>query len=254
MISVISPAKTLCYDNNVNQSFSYPEFLNKSKKLIEILSKMKVNELSALMKTSEKISELNYQRFKNWNAKFDLNNSKQSIFVFKGDVYIGLDTNTLSEEDLKFSQQNLRILSGLYGILRPLDLMMPYRLEMGTKLKNKIGKNLYDFWGDDITENLNNTLSKHNDKTLVNLASNEYFKSINKTKINAQIINPIFKDYKSGKYKIISFFAKKARGLMSRFIIQNRIDNHLNLKDFNMNGYCFSKSDSDKSNYVFLRK
>ena len=205
------------------------------------------------MKTSEKISELNYQRFKNWNAKFDLNNSKQSIFVFKGDVYIGLDTNTLSEEDLKFSQQNLRILSGLYGILRPLDLMMPYRLEMGAKLKNKIGKNLYDFWGDDITENLNNTLSKHNDKTLVNLASNEYFKAVQQKNLDGRLITPEFKDWKNGKYKMISFFAKKARGLMVRYAIDHKLQEPEELQNFDYDGYNYNPELSQADRWVFCR-
>ena len=254
MISVISPAKTLCYEKTNNKNYSKPEFIDKSQELIDILSKMNVEEISVLMKTSEKISKLNYKRFQDWNSELHHKNSKQSIFAFKGDVYTGLDVSTLSESEINFSQNNLRILSGLYGVLRPLDLMMPYRLEMGTKLKNKKGKDLYDFWGENITSSINKILENHKDKTLVNLASNEYFKSIKKNKIQAQIITPIFKDYKSGKYKIISFFAKKARGLMSRFIMKNKIENHFDLKKFDLGGYSFSKSDSDELNYVYLRK
>ena len=254
MISVISPAKTLCYEKINNKSYSKPEFINKSQELIDVLSKMNVEEISFLMKTSEKISKLNYKRFQDWNSELHHKNSKQSIFAFKGDVYTGLDVSTLSESEINFSQNNLRILSGLYGVLRPLDLMMPYRLEMGTKLKNKKGKDLYDFWGENITNSINKILVNHKDKTLVNLASNEYFKSIKKNKIQAQIITPIFKDYKSGNYKIISFFAKKARGLMSRFIMKNKIENYFDLKEFDLGGYSFSKSDSDELNYVYLRK
>ena len=253
MISVISPAKTLCYEKINNKSYSKPEFINKSQELIDVLSKMNVEEISFLMKTSEKISKLNYKRFQDWSSELHHKNSKQSIFAFKGDVYTGLDVSTLSESEINFSQDNLRILSGLYGVLRPLDLMMPYRLEMGTKLKNKKGKDLYDFWGENITNSINKILENHKDKTLVNLASNEYFKSIKKNKIQAQIITPIFKDYKSGKYKIISFFAKKARGNMASYVIKNRINHPDKLKKFNGLGYSFDSSRSDEDSFVFIR-
>ena len=205
------------------------------------------------MKISSSLGDLNTKRYKSWNVDFNNSNSRQSILCFKGGVYIGLDVDSFSEVDLLYSQNTLRILSGLHGLLKPLDLIKPYRLEMGTSLKNKNGKNLYDFWGNKITDSLNSSLEKSNSNFLLNLASNEYFKSINDKKIKVPIINVKFLDKKKDTYKIISFFAKKARGAMAAFVIKNKIRNTSDLKDFNGLGYSFDNSRSEKESFVFTR-
>jgi cytoplasmic iron level regulating protein YaaA (DUF328/UPF0246 family) len=197
---------------------------------------------------------LNFLRFNEWKTPFTLDNSKQAVLAFKGDVYTGINAQTFSSQDLKFAQKHLRILSGLYGVLRPLDLIQAYRLEMGTKLENKQGKDLYEFWASKLTDQINQDLKASKSKYLINLASNEYFKSLQADDINAEIIVPVFKDYKNGHYKIISFFAKKARGLMSAYIIRNSLKNSEELKAFDVDGYKFYKSESNESNWVFQRK
>ena len=179
-------------------------------------------DIQGLMGVSEKIANLNHERFMNWHPEVTSNNAKQALLAFKGDVYTGLDADTLDAGGLKFAQKHLRILSGLYGLLRPLDLMQPYRLEMGLRFKNRGGKNLYEFWGDDIANAVQSALGKSGSPLLINLASNEYFKSVNAKSLDAEIITPVFKDLKQGKYKMISFYAKKARGLMARYIIDQR--------------------------------
>ena len=250
---IISPAKKLDYEtvNNKLKS-SQPTLLNDSRSLIANLKKLSPQEVSSLMGLSDKLGALNFERFQEWKTPFTTSNSKHAVMAFKGDVYQGLDAASLSEDDLSWAQENLRILSGLYGILKPLDLMQAYRLEMGTKLKTEIGKDLYEFWGSAITDELNKNFPSANG-TLLNLASNEYFKSIDQSKIKGRIITPAFMDLKNDKYKIISFFAKKARGLMTRFVIKNRITNADQIKEFSEAGYKFNKAMSAEDKPVFCR-
>ncbi len=255
MLIVISPAKTLDFETApTTKDFTEPEFLKESKKLISELKKLNPAEVSSLMKISDKLGTLNYLRFNEWKTPFNLKNAKQALLAFKGDVYTGIEAETFSNQDLKFAQKHLRILSGLYGVLKPLDLMQAYRLEMGTQFENKQGKDLYEFWGGKLTGQINNDLKAAKSKVLINLASNEYFKSLQANDIDAEIIVPVFKDFKNGKYKIISFYAKKARGLMSAYIIKNRLKKPEDIKGFNVEGYKYSKSESSGNNWVFLRK
>tara|TARA_Y100001970_G_scaffold97092_1_gene122206 strand:+ start:106 stop:876 length:771 start_codon:yes stop_codon:yes gene_type:complete len=255
MIAVIAPAKRLDYDSDLSvEDFSIAEHLKESKKLIKELQKKSPEDLSSLMGLSENLSMLNFERNMNWQApKKPSNEVRQAIFAFKGDVYVGLDSETLSKSDIKYAQKNLAILSGLYGLLKPLDLMYPYRLEMGTKMKNEKGKNLYEFWGNKITESINALAKENNSKGIVNLASVEYFTSVKTENLDLPVYSPVFKDFKNGKYKIISFFAKKARGSMARFVIQNKIKNPTDLNKFNLDGYKYSKKDSSEYSPVFLR-
>ena len=227
--------------------------LDDSQTLINDLSTFSPQDVSKLMGISDKLGILNFERYQTWQLPFDKNNARQALFAFKGDVYTGMDAYSFDKDDIEFAQKNLRILSGLYGLLRPLDLIQPYRLEMGTKLENDRGKNLYEFWHDKITNALNKELSRADKPLLVNLASNEYFKSINTQKLNADIITPVFKDMKNGKYKIISFFAKKARGLMSAYIIKNKISETKQLKKFDSAGYRYNDAMSTANELVFLR-
>ena len=255
MLIVISPAKTLDFETApMTKEFTQPEFLKESRKLISELKKLNPAEVSSLMKISDKLGTLNYLRFGDWKTPFTLKNSRQALLAFKGDVYTGIDVESFSNQDFKFAQKHLRILSGLYGVLRPLDLMQAYRLEMGIKFENRQGNNLYEFWGNKITQQINQDLKNSKSKQLINLASNEYFKSLQTRDINADIIVPVFRDYKNGKYKIISFFAKKARGLMSAYIIKNKLKNPEEIKNFNVDGYKFNKSESTEYNWVFQRK
>jgi len=224
MLALISPAKTLDYESALpTDEHTLPRLLEHSQELIDFCRKLSASEIASLMSVSEKIAQLNTARFQDWTPEFNFGNARQAIFAFKGDVYTGLDAYSLKHNNLNFAQQHLRMLSGLYGFLRPLDLMMPYRLEMGTKLQNSRGHNLYEFWGDLITQQINQELTEHQHNYLINLASDEYYKAVQENKIQAAIIKPIFLDQKNGKYKIISFYAKKARGLMARFIIENQI-------------------------------
>ena len=206
------------------------------------------------MDVSAKIAELNFERFAAWRTPFTPKNSKQAVLAFKGDVYTGLDAESLKANDFKFAQNHLRILSGLYGLLRPLDLMQPYRLEMGRKIETDRGKNLYEFWDETITEGLNQQLKKIKSEYLINLASNEYFKSVKPKLLNAEIITPAFKDYKNGEYKMMGVYAKKARGMLSRYIIQNQMTDPELIKDFNEDGYKFNKKLSEGNTWVFTRK
>jgi cytoplasmic iron level regulating protein YaaA (DUF328/UPF0246 family) len=254
MLIVISPAKTLDYQSPLaTERYSQPELLKYSQQLIKECRTLTPDQIGSLMNISDKLAGLNAARFAEWNAKFTPENARPAILAFKGDVYTGLQAENFSEDDFSFAQSHLRMLSGLYGVLRPLDLMQPYRLEMGTKLKNKKGKDLYAFWGDIITENLNRALEEQGDNVLINLASDEYFKSINPNKLKATIIKANFLDQKSGQYKIISFYAKKARGLMSRFIIENRINKIDQLCQFDYDGYQFDKSASSDVELIFKR-
>lgn len=255
MLIVISPAKSLDYESPVKtKKFTEPEYLKESSELVSQLKTLAPEDFSELMHISSKLGELNHQRYANWHTPFDLKNARQAVFAFKGDVYIGLEVEQFSTADLNFAQKHLRILSGLYGLLRPLDLMQPYRLEMGSRFQNKKGKNLYEFWDTKLTENVNALLSAEKRPVLVNLASNEYFSSIKAKHLEAQVVTPVFKDFSKGKYKIISFFAKKARGYMAAYIIKNRITKPEQLKDFDVDGYRFSEEDSSAAKLVFLRK
>ncbi|MEM5530686.1 peroxide stress protein YaaA [Gammaproteobacteria bacterium AS21] len=251
---VISPAKTLDFDTPaITGTFSHSSFLDKSQLLIDHLEKYSIQDIATLMKLSDKLAALNVARFGSWQRPFTPDNAKQAILAFKGDVYTGLDAETLSEQDFEFAQQHVRILSGLYGLLKPLDLIQPYRLEMGTKLKYQNLTNLYQFWDKDLTDQLN-TDSSGELPTLINLASNEYFKAVKSKELKAKLITPIFKDQKNGQYKIISFFAKKARGMMVRYIIDNRITDSQKLKEFDYAGYYYSPEQSTHNEWVFLRE
>ena len=249
---VISPAKSLDFETKVpTTEFSEGIFLNEAEKLNGVLKKKSPKKLSQLMHISDKLGELNWQRNQDCKLPFSLDNAKQAVFAFKGDVYIGLDAYTLSLEQISQLQDKLRILSGQYGLLKPLDLMQPYRLEMGTKLKVGGKDNLYQYWDKKITNALNEELNK--DEVFVNLASNEYFKAVNPKLLKVPVITPVFKDYKNGKLKIISFFAKKARGLMVRYIIDNSIEKAEDLKGFNYEGYAFDANLSSENELVFTR-
>jgi cytoplasmic iron level regulating protein YaaA (DUF328/UPF0246 family) len=254
MLVVLSPAKNLDFSTPAPiDDFTQPQLLEDSAELIELCRDLSPANISSLMKISDKLAGLNADRFASWQTPFTPDNAKQAVLAFNGDVYGGLDAGSFSAEDMAFAQQHLRILSGLYGVLKPLDLMQAYRLEMGTKLANQGGKDLYQFWNDKITLVLNEAIKKQGDNVLVNLASNEYFKSVRAKKLNAQIITPTFLDCKKGQYKVISFFAKKARGLMARFIIQQRIAEVAQLKEFDVAGYGFDKNRSTATELVFSR-
>ena len=254
MLALISPAKTLDYESALpTDQHTLPRLLEHSQQLIDVSRKLSASEIASLMSVSEKIAQLNVARFRDWQPEFNFSNARQAIFAFKGDVYTGLDAYDLSTQDLEFAQTHLRMLSGLYGLLRPLDLMMPYRLEMGIKLANARGHNLYEFWGDQITQLVNADLAQADSELLVNLASDEYYKSVKENKVKAEIIKPVFLDQKNGKYKVISFYAKKARGLMARYIIQNQLNGAEDLKSFNTDGYYFDAASSMKGELVFKR-
>ena len=253
MLTVISPAKTLDFEAPPStKKSSLPAFTKQTKELVLIMRTKTAKELSSLMGISPKLAELNVTRYQGFKSQSKTGN--QAISAFKGDVYIGLDADKYTERDFTFAQKSLRILSGLYGILKPLDLIQPYRLEMGTKLSNAKGINLYDFWQDLISETLTKELAEHRNKSLINLASNEYFKAVRTDAIKSPIVTPVFKDYSNGDYRVLSFFAKKARGAMASFIVQNRINNPENLKEFNEDGYKFNEGFSSEERWVFTRK
>ena len=254
MIIVLSPAKTLDYSfSEKGLDFSVPPFLPKSKNLVSTMKKLNKSELSSLMGVSDKISALNHDRFQNWSqATKPSVHAKQAGFVFKGDVYQGLEFEKLSKQDINFAQKHLRILSGLYGVLKPLDIISPYRLEMGTKISVAKNKDLYEFWKEEITNHLNKDLKTTS--FLVNLASIEYFSSVDTEKLKSRVISPVFKDFKNGQFKIISFYAKKARGLMAKYLIESRAKSPQDLYKFNLDGYKYSKKDSTEDSPVFLRK
>nr|HBY1221956.1 peroxide stress protein YaaA [Klebsiella aerogenes] len=252
MLILISPAKTLDYQSPLATTrYTQPELLEHSQQLIGIARKLTAPQIGKLMSISDKLADLNATRFHDWHPDFTPQNARQAILAFKGDVYTGLQAETFSEADFDFAQQHLRMLSGLYGVLRPLDLMQPYRLEMGIKLENPQGKDLYHFWGDAITDKLNQALQAQGDDIVINLASDEYFKSVKPKKLQGQLIKPVFLDEKNGKFKVISFYAKKARGLMSRYIIENRLTRPEQLQAFNSEGYFFDGEASEKGELVF---
>lgn len=253
MIVTISPAKTMDFSGKTSGKFTSPDMLASSLELIGYLRKLSPTKLSQLMDLSPKLAQLNTQRYQDFSAPFTAKNARQAIFAFSGEVYNGLKAENFTAADLTYAQNHLRILSGLYGLLRPLDLMQPYRLEMGTKLATKNAKNLYQFWGDKITDSLNTILAETNSKALVNLASNEYSKAINYKSLSAKTITPIFKEKKGDNYKIVMIYAKQARGLMASFIVKNRIDNVADIKGFNEAGYKFSPQFSKENELVFVR-
>ena len=255
MLTVISPAKTLDYDTpTLTDSYTQPVHLTQSRKLVRRMRQLSGQEISKLMGVSSNIGDLNQQRFKKWKTPFKPENARQAIFAFKGDVYIGLDAYSMTAPNVDFAQAHLRILSGLYGLLRPLDLVQPYRLEMGTRIDTEVGKNLYQFWDGRITKTLNQELKQSNSSSLINLASNEYFKAIKPKSLKADIITPVFKDYHKGSYQVIGFFAKKARGLMTRYLIDREIDSPAELMDFTAEGYAYNASMSNAHEWVFTRR
>ncbi len=255
MLIVVSPAKTLDYTSPLaTERFTQPELLDESSRLIKVCKELTPADISSLMSVSDKIAGLNAARFAEWHPDFTPDNARQAILAFKGDVYTGLEAETLDDDGFDYAQKHLRMLSGLYGLLKPLDLMMPYRLEMGTKLANERGTNLYQFWGSIITEKLNAALAEQGDNILINLASNEYFKSVKPKLLEGEIITPVFKDRKNGQYKMISFFAKKARGMMARYIIDNRIESVEDLKGFDTADYYFVPEASSHAELVFHRE
>lgn len=257
MLLVISPAKKLDFSSpNVQHKYTQARLLDKSQALIDVCKALPPADIASLMKLSDKLAGLNAARFAGWCAQMNLDNAKQAIDAFKGDVYAGLECDSLSEDARDWLQEHLRILSGLYGVLRPLDLMMAYRLEMGTKLDNPHGSNLYQYWGNSITELLLEDIKQQNDEVLINLASNEYFKAVKKPLLkqsNIRVVTPVFKDQKNGQYKVISFYAKKARGMMTRYIVDNKIQDVEQLKNFDYAGYYYAADASTADEFVFYR-
>jgi cytoplasmic iron level regulating protein YaaA (DUF328/UPF0246 family) len=255
MLTVISPAKTLDFETQApTDAFTQPAHLQQSRQLIKRLRDLSADDLSNLMNVSDNIANLNVDRFKHWKTPFTAENARQALFAFKGDVYVGLDAYSMDSANIDFAQKHLRMLSGLYGLLRPLDLMQAYRLEMGTRLDTDHGSNLYQFWDGRITDAINTELKTMDNPVLVNLASNEYFKSVKAKSLEGDIVNPIFKEYHKGKYQIISFYAKKARGLMARYIIDHELTEAEAIKDFNLEGYGFDSDLSQGKDWVFSRR
>ena len=258
MLIVLSPAKSLDYSTpSTTETHTTPDFIDHSAELIGVLTQLSPAQIGSMMKISDPLAQLNTARFASWSKKFTSSNSKQAIMAFNGDVYEGLDAASLNTTQLNYAQSRIRILSGLYGVLRPLDRMQPYRLEMGTSLANPRGKNLYAFWGDTVTQALNQQLrqlSQQKADTLVNLASEEYFKVVRPQVLDANIVTPVFEDWKNGKYKIISFYAKRARGMMARYAALNKITNAEKLKAFDLGGYQYVPQDSDSGRWMFRRR
>ena len=255
MIVLLSPAKSLDFESPLlTKKSTQPRFIEEAAELVGQLRKLSVDEVGKLMSISDKLAELNHDRFASWEPEFTAENSRAAILAFTGDVYQGMELDEWKAGDFATAQKRVRILSGLYGLLRPLDLMQPYRLEMGTKFANKGGKNLYEFWGESLTKTINADLKKSGSGTVVNLASNEYFSAVKPKLLEGELVTPVFKDEKKGTYKIISFFAKKARGMMADFIVREGITKVEDLKKFKRGGYRFSKKESDDATLVFLRK
>ena len=254
MLAILSPAKKLDFTTQkIPLKASQPHFIEEAKRLVSAARNLSKRELARTMNLSEKLADLNFERFKAFSPPFDLNNAKQAGFVFNGDTYVGLDFKSLKTADIKFAQKHLRILSGLFGILRPLDLIQPYRLEMGAKFQPNKSANLYDFWGDLVTQVLNADLREHQNKVVINLASNEYFKVIQSAKLKGSLLTPRFKEFRNGEYQTIGIFAKKARGMMARFMIEESLVKPEELKKFNKGGYKYIDELSDDKNWVFAR-
>jgi cytoplasmic iron level regulating protein YaaA (DUF328/UPF0246 family) len=255
MLLLLSPAKSLDYDASPAEvPHTLPQFVSHSAELIEVLKHKTPAQISELMDLSDNLAALNVARYEAWRPKFTAKNSKQAVLAFNGDVYDGLEAKSLKPKELEWAQNHVCILSGLYGVLRPLDWMQPYRLEMGTALTNLRGKNLYQFWGVRIAQHLNAQLAKDKTPVVINLASQEYFKAVDQKVLKARVIECVFEEYKGGKYKVISFFAKRARGLLARYAIQKLIDNPEKLKDFNLEGYAYAATESDANRWVFRRR
>jgi len=253
MIAILSPAKTLNLDPAPLKEFTLPDFKNHSLELVKVLKKKNVSDLKELMHISDKLSTLNVERYQNFQKEFNLETSKQAILTFKGDVYVGLEANEFTKKELKIAQKSIRILSGLYGILKPLDLMQAYRLEMGTKLRTKKGENLYEFWGEELTKNLKEELHSFKKPVLINLASKEYAKAIHFDILESKIIDIDFREYKGDDLKFVSFSAKKARGLMARYIVKNNVSKPNDLKGFDLENYSYSEELSKENKWMFVR-
>jgi cytoplasmic iron level regulating protein YaaA (DUF328/UPF0246 family) len=254
MILLVSPAKTLDFESAGVKTHTQPRMLSRSTALVEVLKGKSEEQLMDLMSISEDLAKLNYERYHNYEQPFTLDNAKQALLAFKGDVYAGMGAEDFTEQELAFAQDHLRILSGLYGLLRPLDLMQPYRLEMGTGLQNEHGKNLYEFWGETITRLINEDLEASGSQAVVNLASKEYFSAVKPAALKGELYNVDFKELRKGKYKIIAFYAKKARGMMCRYAIKNGFTKPEQLKAFDMDGYAFNEELSSEKDYIFTRK
>ncbi|OXR50477.1 peroxide stress protein YaaA [Pusillimonas sp. T2] len=254
MLVLLSPAKKLDYDSPVRTTkHTQPLFVEQAQGLIDVLKQKSASEIAGLMSLSDNLASLNVERYAAWTPKFTQTNSRQAVLAFNGDVYEGLEAPTLNEGQLDWAQQHVAILSGLYGVLRPLDLMQPYRLEMGTRLATEKGRNLYDYWGSEIAKYLNARLAEQGADTIVNLASEEYFKSVDQKTLKARIVQCVFQDEKNGSWKVISFHAKRARGLMARYIIENQITDSAKLKGFDAEGYAFHADSSSDLKLVFRR-
>ncbi|CAG4928200.1 peroxide stress protein YaaA [Paraburkholderia saeva] len=257
MIIVLSPAKSLDYETPPHiKKHTIPDFVDDAAELIGGLRRLSPQQIATLMDLSDPLARLNFQRYADWSSKFDTRNAKQAVLAFNGDVYDGFDAKSLSAADLDYAQKHVRVLSGLYGLLRPLDLLQPYRLEMGTRFENARGKDLYAFWGERITQALNAQLKKNAGapQILVNCASTEYFRSVKPKLLDAPVVTPVFEDWKGGRYKVISFHAKRARGMMARYAVETRLDAPEALKGFDSGGYAFDASASNHSTYVFRRR
>lgn len=255
MLIVLSPAKSLDYATPAHTEISSkPDFIKRSAELIDILREFAPDRIGSLMRISDQLATLNANRYAAWSPKFTLKNSKQAILAFNGDVYEGLDAASLNAKQLAYAQSHIRILSGLYGVLRPLDLMQPYRLEMGTRLANPAGKDLYAFWGDTVTTALNQRIAEEKTEALINLASEEYFKVVKPALLHTPVITPVFQDWKNGKYKIISFYAKRARGMMARYAAVKGIVRTEELKSFNEDGYAYDEKLSSEKSWIFRRR
>ena len=255
MLAIVSPAKKLDFnDLAAPMPHSQPDFLEQAEILVGVAKNLSRAKLASLMKLSEKLTELNFQRFKSFKPPFTTANAKQAVLAFSGDTYIGLDAGTLSEDDLVYAQDHLRILSGLYGMLRPLDLIQPYRLEMGSRLVNPEGGDLYDFWGDDLADAIDDIVAGHKEPVVINLASNEYFKATKPKVMQTRVITPVFKEVKDGEAKVLGLFAKRARGMMSRYMIINRLEKSEDLKKFTDGGYAYQDHLSDEDTWVYTRQ
>lgn len=255
MLFLLSPAKKLDYDSPLAEDYPFeqPLFVEQATELIQVLKGKSTQEVADLMKLSDSLASLNVERFQSWEPQFDQSNARQAILAFNGDVYEGLDAPSLDQSQLQWTNQHVVILSGLYGVLRPLDLMRPYRLEMGTRLVTDKGKNLYEFWDGQIADYINQRLAKHSNPLIINLASEEYFKAVKKDSLKYPVVQCVFREERDGAYKIISFSAKRARGLMCRYAIENGIDDLEGLKQFNQEGYEYDEASSSEDSLVFLR-
>ncbi len=255
MLIILSPAKTMGNNIKLPKTLNYtsPEHIAKSEELISLLKKYTVNDLGTLMKINPKLAQLNYERFQSWGLPFTIKNSYPAIFSYFGEVYNGLNPKTFTVEELAYAQIHLRILSGLYGVEKPLDLIQPYRLEMGLKIPLDKYKDLYTFWKDNITNSIKEALKQQGDNILINLASNEYYKAIKKSEQEIKVINPVFKEFKNGKAKIVTMYAKKARGMMARYIIKNKLKAPEHLKTFEEDGYYYNEALSQEETIVFTR-